>query len=134
MSADDCDELQYKSRKTLMQFSVHLDGIDITDEVKRQALGQIDLALDRLEKDIEVVSMYLVDTNGPLLGGVDKACRIVVQIRMQDSLIVEDIDARVDVVINRVTDRLGVVACKRADSLQRNRNLFRRWLVDSTDI
>jgi hypothetical protein len=117
-----------------MQFCVHLDGVDITEDLKRQALQQIDLALDRLEQDIEEVSMYLVDTNGPLLGGVDKSCRIVVQIRMQDALVVEDIDARVDVVINRITDRLGVVACKRADSLQGTRNPDRRWLLDSPEI
>jgi hypothetical protein len=116
-----------------MQFCVHLDGIDITEDLKRQALQQIDLALDRLEQDIEEVSMYLVDTNGPLLGGVDKSCRIVVQIRMQDALVVEDIDAKVDVVINRITDRLGVVACKRADSLQGPRNPYRRWLLESSE-
>ncbi len=116
-----------------MQFCLHAHGIDLTEEVKRKALQQIDLALDRLEKDIEKVSMYLVDINGPLHGGIDKACRIIVQIRKQDSLVLEDIDANVDVVINRITDRLGVIACTRADSLQRNRNLYRRWLVDSTD-
>ena len=56
--------------------------------------------------------MYLVDTNGPFLGGVGKACRIVVQIHDQDSIVVEDCDESVDGVIDRITDRLGVVVSK----------------------
>jgi hypothetical protein len=30
--------------------------------------------------------------------------------------------------IDRITDRLGVAACKRSDSLSSKRGLFRRWL------
>lgn len=116
-----------------MQFCVHADGIDLTEKIKKQAFQKIDLALDRLEKDIERVSIYLVDTNGPYLGGMDKACRIIVQIRQQDSLVLEDIDASVDVVIDRITDRLGVAACQRADSLSRNRVSLRRWFIDSEE-
>lgn len=104
-----------------MQFCVHADGIDLTEKIKKQAFQKIDLALDRLEKDIERVSIYLVDTNGPYLGGVDKACRIVVQIRQQDSLVLEDIDASVDVVIDRITDRCGVAEhdeCQNAKDLR----------------
>ena len=57
-------------------------------------------------------SVYLFDTNGPFLGGVDKACNIVVQIHDQDSIVVEDCDESVDGVIDRITDRLGVVVSK----------------------
>ena len=115
-----------------MQLCIHAHGIDLTETIKRQAYEKLDLALDRLESDVVRISVYLIDTNGPFLGGVDKACRIVVQIRKQDSLVVEDIDERVDVVIERITDRLGVAACKRADSLYKKRSPLSRWL-DSDD-
>ena len=71
----------------------------------------------------------MIDTNGPFLGGVDKACRIVVQIRDQDSIVVEDCDESVDVVIDRITDRLGVVACKRSESTSKSKRGFRSWLL-----
>lgn len=46
-------------------------------------------------------SVYLVDTNGPFLGGVDKACRIVVQIHDQDSIVVEDFDESFEILAIR---------------------------------
>jgi hypothetical protein len=111
-----------------MQLCIHAEGIDLTEAIKRQAYEKLELALDRLENDILSISVYLVDTNGPLLGGVDKACRIVVQVRKQESLVMEDIDECVNVVLERITDRLGVAACKRADSLYKKKSMLSRWL------
>jgi len=111
-----------------MQFCIHAHGIDLTERVKRQAYQKLELALDRLEQQVTCISVYLIDTNGPLLGGVDKACRIVVQIKNQDSLIVEDCDESVHVVIERSTDRLGVAASQRIDALKLEQRGFRNWL------
>lgn len=115
-----------------MQLCIHTHGIDLTETIKRQAYAKLELALDRLEDDIVSIRVYLIDTNGPFLGGVDKACRIVVQVRKQDSLVMEDIDECVGVVIDRITDRLGVAACKRADSMYKKKTALNRWL-DSDD-
>jgi ribosome-associated translation inhibitor RaiA len=113
-----------------MEVCIQAQGIHITDEIKRQMFEKLALALDRLEKDILDVSVCLEDINGPLLGGEDKACRIVVRLRKQDSLVVEDIDESVEMVIDRVTDRLGVIACQRFDSLRRaNRAIQRKRLL-----
>jgi len=111
-----------------MQLCIHAHGIDLTETIKRKASQKLDLALDRMEDDIVRVSVYLFDTNGPFLGGVDKACRIVVQIQHQDSLILEDIDENVDVVLDRITDRLGVAASQRIDALAKVSGPVRRWL------
>jgi hypothetical protein len=115
-----------------MQLCIHTHGINLTEKVKRQTYEKLDLALDRLEDVIVSISVYLVDTNGPFLGGIDKACRIIVQIRNQDPLIIEAIDENVDVVLDRITDRLGVAACGRADSLPGKRRQFRGW-IDSDE-
>ena len=109
-----------------MQLCIHAHGIDLTETIKLKASQKLDLALDRMEDDIVRVSVYLVDTNGPFLGGVDKACRIVVQIQHQDSLVLEDIDENVDVVLDRITDRLGVAASQRMDALAKIRGPGRR--------
>ena len=111
-----------------MQLFIHAHGIDLSESVIRQTYQKLELALDRLEEDVETIHVYLVDTNGPLLGGVDKSCRIVVQVRKQDCIEMEDIDSRVDAVIDRLTDRLGVAASKRAEALLRNKRPVRRWL------
>jgi len=111
-----------------VQLSIHAQGIDLTEQVKKQAYQKLELALDRLEQQVTCISVYLIDTNGPLLGGVDKACRIVVQIKNQESLIVEDCEESVHVVIERCTDRLGVVASQRIDALKLKQRGFRNWL------
>lgn len=111
-----------------MQLCIHAHGIELTDSIKRQTYQKLELALDQLEEHIPTISVYLIDTNGPFLGGIDKACRIVVQIRNQDSIIVEDCDESVDVVIDRITDRLGVVACKRLRTSRRAFVGIRGWL------
>lgn len=111
-----------------MQLFIHAHGIHLTESVIRQTYQKLELALDRLEEDIEDINVYLVDTNGPLLGGIDKSCRIVVQIRKQDCIEMEDTDSRVDSVIDRLTERLGVAASKRAETLLRHRKPARRWL------
>jgi len=111
-----------------MQLRIHAHGIDLTERIKRQAYEKLELALDRLEQQITCISVYLIDTNGPLLGGVDKACRIVVQIDKQESLVLEDCDESVHGVIDRITDRLAVVASQRIDALQLKQGRFRGWL------
>lgn len=110
-----------------MQFSIHVRGIELTEAIKKQTRSQLELALDRLESDIHSIKVYLADTNGPDLGGIDKACRIVVELNNQDTFEVEDCDVRVDLVIERITDRLAVTACQRADVLHKRRSAFSRW-------
>ncbi|MCU0721107.1 MAG: HPF/RaiA family ribosome-associated protein [Pirellula sp.] len=111
-----------------MQLCIHTHGIDLTDAIKKQTYQKLELALDRLEGKICDISVTLVDTNGPFLGGVDKACRIEVHIRDQDPIIIEDCDESVDEVIERITDRLGVVACQRLDVYRRLKSQRRNWI------
>lgn len=111
-----------------MQFCIHTQGINLNEAIKRHTYQKLDLALDRLEDIITRVNVYLVDINGPLLGGLDKSCRIVVQLHQQEPLVVESLEEEVDVAIDRTTDRLGVAACQRADALRRGRRANRMWL------
>lgn len=110
-----------------MQWSIQALGVPLSDSDKRQAYEKLELALDQFEDDVVQASILIVDTNGPLLGGEDKAIRIVVQLRNQDSLVVEDLDEHVDRVIERSTDRLGVLASQRAEILGRSRRKRSWW-------
>jgi hypothetical protein len=112
-----------------MQLFIQTSGIDLTDSLKRQTYEKLDMALDRLGADIESISVHLIDINGPFLGGIDKACRIVVSVRDQESIVAEDIDASVSVVVDRTTDRLGVLASQRVDSLRGKRGFMYWWFV-----
>lgn len=100
-----------------MQLCIQSRGIELTEPIKRQVYEKLELALDLLEDQIISIHVSLEDINGPDEGGIDKACRITVVIKSQDSLIMEDCDASVTEVIERVTDRLGVSASQRFESM-----------------
>lgn len=110
-----------------MQLCIQTHGIDLTDAIKKQTYQKLELALDRLEGQICDINVTIFDTNGPFLGGVDKACRIEVHILNQDPIIIEDCDESVNEVIERTTDRLGVVACQRLDLCRRVNAQRRSW-------
>jgi ribosome-associated translation inhibitor RaiA len=116
-----------------MQTTIQAHGVELTESIKRQAYEKLDLALDHFEEEIVRVSILIIDVNGPLLGGVDKAIRIVVQLRNQDALIVEDLAETVDQAVEHSTDRLGVLACQRAEILGRTRrpSSWLRWSDES---
>lgn len=114
-----------------MEVLINADGIDVTDNMQRQIFEKLALALDRLEKDVLSTSLHLEETNSPLIGGEGKACRIIVQMYNQDPLVIEDIDKSVDIVIERATDRLGVIACQRlADIRKANRAISKNRLAE----
>lgn len=113
-----------------MQITICAHGIIVTDEMRRATRQRLELALDRLEGRIENICVQMLDTNGPFLGGDDKACRVLVQIHQQDSLILEDIGATVEEVIDRMTERLGVLASQRADALHSKKAFFPLWPGD----
>jgi hypothetical protein len=62
-----------------MELFIHAHGVQRTESVIRQTHQKLELALDRIEDDVESINVYLVDIDGPLLGGIDTSCRIIVK-------------------------------------------------------
>ena len=118
-----------------MQLCIHTQGVEVDENFRTMAKQKLDLALDLLEDRVKKISIYIIDTNGPERGGEDKFCRVVVNIHKQDSLVLEDRDASVGVVVDRITDRLGVAACRRAEKLRDKRVKPSHWkpYVDRLD-
>jgi len=70
-------------------------------------------ALEKLNQQVERASLHIIDTNGPLFGGKDKACRVVVEISNGDAIIIEDRDYQVDELLSRITSQLDAEVKKR---------------------
>jgi hypothetical protein len=70
-------------------------------------------ALEKLNQQVERASLHIIDTNGPLLGGKDKACRVVVEISNGDAIIIEDREYQVDELLSRITSQLDTEVKKR---------------------
>jgi ribosome-associated translation inhibitor RaiA len=116
-----------------MQLSIEAKGIELTNETKRQVYEKLDLALDLLEDKITSISVHLIDINGPDEGGIDKSCRIIVCMNDRETITSEGLDESVFEVIERVTDRLGVIACQRFEAVYKPKRRNSYWLYDEDD-
>ena len=104
-----------------MRLCIHTKGVVLTEELRQFASEKLDVALERLAGKIQKIELHLTDMNGPNRNGPDKSCRIVVQIHNQRSLVLEDQDSNLGTVIDRITDRLGLAAHRRADRSKNKR-------------
>jgi len=117
-----------------MQLSIHTRGVVLTDVLRQFASEKMDLALERIAGSVRKIQLHLTDSNGPNRSGPDKSCRVIVQIDNQRSLVLEDRDSNLGLVIDRITDRLGAAVSrrmgrlrnKRGNSLRISRSLYER--------
>ena len=104
-----------------MQLSIHTRGVVLTDALRRFASEKMDLAVERIAGNVRKIQLHLIDSNGPNRSGPDKSCRVIVQIDKQRSLVLEDRDSNLGLVIDRITDRLGAAVSRRVDRLRNKR-------------
>ena len=76
------------------------------EEFQDHAERRLRFALGRFAHEIDRVSVHICDTNGPR-GGLDKQCRVRARLIRGREVLVGDEDADWDVLIDRVSARLG---------------------------
>lgn len=107
-----------------MNIDIRTRGLNIDDGLRAMVHLRFHFALDRVGVHVHRVTVYLSDENGPR-GGVDKLCRVVVEVWGGPALVVEDRDANLRVAITRAADRVGAVVRR---ALQRARVVRGRGL------
>ena len=90
-----------------MQMKIQIKGLPRASGLRRIATHKIDVALASYAHAIHEVSVHLGDINGPDRGGVDKLCRVVLKMKDNSFLVIEELGADVAQVIDRVADRLS---------------------------
>lgn len=86
-------------------------GVEITAEARESMELRLEKALRCLGRRIQKVNAFFSDLNGPK-GGIDKLCRVVVHLKRQPSLVIEDRDSELSSLIDRVVDRVGQTATR----------------------
>lgn len=94
-----------------MRLQIRSRGIEITEEVRERVGERLEQVLGRFVRHVALVRVYLRDLNGPR-GGVDKKCRIVVEMPRDGRVVVSGTDADVHVAIAETASR-AAVAVKR---------------------
>ena len=98
-----------------MQMELHIRG-NVAEPLRRYAERRFRFALCRFSHRIRRLRIYVADVNGPR-GGVDKQCRILLEIAPSGSLVVEETDVRLHEAMDRAADRLR--RCVRRDLKRR---------------
>lgn len=88
-----------------MTLDIRTQGVQLPPDLRSKIDERIRSALGRFVARAAKVTVRLRDINGPR-GGVDKHCRIEVNVRGHRPLAVEDYDCEILPVVSKTTDRL----------------------------
>ena len=81
-------------------------GIDFTDELRNAVERIVVFVVDRYDTQVNKISVYLADLNGPK-GGVDKLCQITADISRGNSVLILEKGSKILTTVNRAARRLG---------------------------
>lgn len=87
-----------------MRPTIHANGFLLTDALRTFTEQRIATALGWASQHMRKLAVSLSDINGPR-GGIDKRCRIQVQLGAGREVIIEDTENDLYAAINRATER-----------------------------
>jgi len=97
-----------------MQIDIQARQLSMTRSLNRYTQRRIRFALLRFEENIQRVSIWLSDVNGPR-GGKDKHCRLQLMLAGNADVIIEDTQENLYVAINRAIERASHSLVRKLD-------------------
>lgn len=89
-----------------MQIHVYVKGMVSASKLRTFASERLSNTLSRFSHIAQDVTIRMHDINGPDRGGVDKVCRVVLRLKGNSFVVVEELGVNMTEAINRVADRL----------------------------
>jgi putative sigma-54 modulation protein len=102
-----------------MRIQIHTAGLELLNRHRLWFQAEFAVALQRFGAAITRVDIFLADENAGK-GGIDKSCRVVVSVRRQPRVIIEDRDSELYAMMVRVQER-AVQVLQRAIARKRSR-------------
>jgi len=100
-----------------MQMQIHVKGLVRASRLRVIAANKLNIALARFSHAVQEVTVRMHDINGPDRGGADKLCRVVLRLKDNSILVIEDLGINMMEVIDRVTHRLHHTESKQLSKL-----------------
>jgi putative sigma-54 modulation protein len=112
-----------------MTIDVRGHGINFTDELRRAVERIVVFAVDRYDTQVDKISVYFADLNGPK-GGVDKLCQITANLGRGSPVLILEKGTEIFSMAHRAACRLGHrigrnIQRRRRPDLQRFRESIR---------
>ena len=89
-----------------MQIQVQVKGLPAATKLRQLAADRLSRVLARFADAIDEVLVRLSDINGPDRGGADKLCRVVLHLKNQAVLVIEELGGDIVQAIERAIRRL----------------------------
>lgn len=100
-----------------MQMHIHVKGLVRASRLRAIAANKLNVTLARFSHVVQEVTVRMHDINGPDRRGADKLCRVVLRLKDNSFVVIEDLGANMLEVIDRVTDRLHHTVSKQLSRL-----------------
>jgi putative sigma-54 modulation protein len=97
-----------------MQFEISGQNLHVDQSIQSHVERQMNFALGPFDSWITRVTVHLEDVNGHR-GGIDKECRVLVNLKGGKTVKVQDLDANMVSAINRAADRVGQAIGREVD-------------------
>jgi putative sigma-54 modulation protein len=97
-----------------MLIMVHANGFDLRRELRNDVQEKIELVLSRFGNQIGNVSVFLADLNGPKRG-IDKLIRIVIGLKRQPRIVVEQKGEDWPALLEGISDRASHTISRKLD-------------------
>lgn len=105
-----------------MELVVSASGLEVSPQIIRSLSQRLDLAVDRLEAVLKKITVHIERIHNArsnltpaLQNRCDLACRIQLTLDAIEPIELEDMDNNLAELLDRITERLGVIVSKRAD-------------------
>ncbi|MBK7422608.1 MAG: hypothetical protein IPJ48_05650 [Propionivibrio sp.] len=89
-----------------MRVKVQITGLPDSSKLRRFAAYKLDVALSRFSHGIQDATIQLKDINGADRSGADKLCRIVLTMKNNSFVVIEELASDIDQAVGRAVDRL----------------------------
>jgi putative sigma-54 modulation protein len=97
-----------------MELEIRSQNMHVDEPTTTHVERKMNFALEQFNSWITRVAVHLEDVNGPRRG-VDKQCRILVNLKGGKTIKVEDLDVDLISAVNRAADRVGQVVSREID-------------------
>ena len=89
-----------------MRIQIQIKGLPGSSKLRRFTAHKLDTALSRFSHGIDEATIQLRDINGADRGGVDKLCRVVLTMKNNSVVVIEELASNIVQAIERAADRL----------------------------
>ena len=109
--------LSFNREENIMQITIQCHGFILTEALRSYVEQRLRIALGWTGGRLRKLVVSLSDINGPR-GGIDKRCKIQVQLSGAKGVVIEDTEADMYVAIDRAAERADRAVVRRVERLR----------------